>query len=72
MPDTLHADVPVATPLPPRLFAQLTCVTPTRSLAVPASRREPEVAVKLAADGRRGNDDDRGRCIEGNRPDERP
>ena len=29
--------VPVAVPLPPRLLLHVTCVTPTLSLAVPAS-----------------------------------
>ena len=35
MPDALQPVVPNAVPLPPRSFAQLTCVTPTLSLAVP-------------------------------------
>jgi hypothetical protein len=32
--------VPVAVPLPPRLFAHVTCVTPTLSAAVPAKFNE--------------------------------
>ncbi len=36
---TLHVVVPVVDPLPPRLFDQLTDVTPTLSAAVPPSER---------------------------------
>jgi len=51
--------VPLAVPLPPRLFAQVTCVTPTLSDAVPPSARddvgvlyvEPEVGVVIATVG---------------------
>ena len=35
IPFTDQAAVPVAVPLPPRLFDQVTCVTPTLSAAVP-------------------------------------
>jgi hypothetical protein len=45
MPLTLQAVVPVAVPLPPRLFAQVTCVTPTASLAVPLMLNVAPVAV---------------------------
>jgi hypothetical protein len=41
----VHDVVPVATPLPPRLVVQLTCVTPTLSLAVPATASVEVVAV---------------------------
>ncbi len=37
--------MPVATPLPPRLVVQLTCVTPTLSLAVPLTASVALVAV---------------------------
>jgi hypothetical protein len=37
MPLTDQLVVPAAVPLPPRLLAQETCVTPTLSAAVPAS-----------------------------------
>jgi len=33
--DTLQLVVPEATPLPPRSFTHVTCVTPTLSAAVP-------------------------------------
>jgi len=35
MPLALHEVVPLAVPLPPRLFDHVTCVTPTASDAVP-------------------------------------
>jgi len=35
IPLTVHEAVPLAVPLPPRLFAHVTCVTPTLSEAVP-------------------------------------
>ena len=35
----LQLAVPVAVPDPPRSFTQLTCVTPTASLAVPLERQ---------------------------------
>ena len=41
----VHAVVPVATPLAPRSVVQLTCVTPTLSLAVPARATVPFVTV---------------------------
>ncbi len=41
----VHAVVPVATPLPPRSVVQLTCVTPTLSLAVPLTSSVLLVAV---------------------------
>ncbi len=41
----VHAVVPVATPLPPRFVVQLTCVTPTSSLAVPLTSSVLLVAV---------------------------
>ena len=37
--------VPLAVPLPPRLLAQVTCVTPTLSLAVPLSTSVAVVVV---------------------------
>ena len=37
--------VPDAVPLPPRLFAQLTCVTPTLSEAVPPMASGVDVAA---------------------------
>jgi hypothetical protein len=39
--------VPLAVPLPPRLFDQVTRVTPTLSLAVPDKVTVPVVVVKL-------------------------
>jgi len=42
--------VPAAIPLPPRSFAQVTCVTPTPSLAEPLTVTEDEVVVNVAAD----------------------
>ena len=41
--------VPAAIPLPPRLFVQLTCVTPTLSLAVPASESVATLVAKVDA-----------------------
>jgi hypothetical protein len=35
MPEMFQLVVPFATPLPPRSFVHLTCVTPTLSLALP-------------------------------------
>ena len=40
--------VPLALPLPPRLFDQLTCVTPTLSEAVPLRVSGDDVAVCVA------------------------
>ena len=37
--------VPLAVPLPPRLFAHVTCVTPTLSKAVPPSVRSELLVV---------------------------
>src|SRR5204863_4210782 len=59
MPPAVQLVVPVAVPLPPRLFAQVTCVTPTLSDAVPPSARddvgvlyvEPAVGVVIATVG---------------------
>src|SRR5437762_866771 len=59
IPLAVQLVVPVAVPLPPRLFAQVTCVTPTLSDAVPPSARddvgvlyvEPEVGVVIAIVG---------------------
>src|SRR5204862_5754375 len=59
MPLAVQLVVPVAVPLPPRLFAQVTCVTPTLSDAVPPSARddvrvlyvEPAVGVVIAIVG---------------------
>ena len=39
MPLAVQLVIPLAVPLPPRLFAHVTCVTPTLSDAVPASAR---------------------------------
>jgi hypothetical protein len=39
MPLAVQLVVPLAVPLPPRLFAHVTCVTPTLSDAVPPSAR---------------------------------
>src|SRR5437762_3399468 len=63
MPLAAQLVVPVAVPLPPRLFAQVTCVTPTLSDAVPRSARddvrvlyvEPEVGVVIAIVGSVGS-----------------
>jgi hypothetical protein len=57
---TLHVVVPDADPLPPRLFDQVTDVTPTLSAAVPPSDRlvavdvnvVPAVGVAIEALGR--------------------
>jgi hypothetical protein len=43
-----HDDVPVATPLPPRLVDQLTWVTPTLSLAVPPTASVEAFAAHVA------------------------
>src|SRR5437763_16161715 len=59
MPVAVQLVVPLAVPLPPRLFAQVTCVTPTLSDAVPPSARddvgvlyvEPAVGVVIATVG---------------------
>src|SRR5205823_10183636 len=59
MPLAVQLVVPVAVPLPPRVFAQVTCVTPTLSDAVPPSARddvgvlyvEPAVGVVIALVG---------------------
>src|SRR5204862_3335653 len=59
MPPAVQLVVPLAVPLPPRLFAQVTCVTPTLSDAVPPSARddvgvlyvEPAVGVVIATVG---------------------
>src|SRR5207248_4481007 len=59
MPLAVQLVVPVAVPLPPRVFAQVTCVTPTLSDAVPPSARddvgvlyvEPAVGVVIATVG---------------------
>jgi hypothetical protein len=59
IPPAVQLVVPVAVPLPPRLFAQVTCVTPTLSDAVPPSVRddvgvlyvEPEVGEVIATVG---------------------
>ena len=48
IPFTDQLVVPVALPLPPRLFDQLTCVTPTLSDAVPPSASGVEVTVSVA------------------------
>src|SRR5688572_7046329 len=52
MPATDHAVVPVAVPLPPRSLTQVTCVTPTSSLAVPladsVARAVDDVAAGVA------------------------
>jgi hypothetical protein len=40
MPFLLQLLVPLQSPLPPRLFVQLTCVTATLSEAVPAMSKE--------------------------------
>jgi hypothetical protein len=45
MPATLHDVVPDAVPLPPRLFVQVTCVTPTLSEALPPKLSVPLLAV---------------------------
>src|SRR5215510_769384 len=50
MPLMLQLVVPVAVPLPPRSLTQVTCVTPTSSLAVPASVIVDAVVVCVAAD----------------------
>jgi hypothetical protein len=39
IPLAVQLVVPLAVPLPPRLFAHVTCVTPTLSAAVPPSVR---------------------------------
>src|SRR5437762_922773 len=59
IPLAVQLVVPVAVPLPPRLFVHVTCVTPTLSDAVPPSARddvgvlyvEPEVGVVIAIVG---------------------
>jgi hypothetical protein len=43
--ETDHEVVPVAVPLPPRLFAQVTWVTPALSEAVPLMFNDAELAV---------------------------
>ena len=48
IPAALHEAVPVAVPLPPRLFVQLTCVTATSSAAVPPSASVPLVVLYVA------------------------
>jgi hypothetical protein len=45
MPVTLQLAVPAAFPLPPRSLVQLTCVTPTASLAVPLRFSVPVVVA---------------------------
>jgi len=40
--------VPVAVPLPPRLFAHVTCVTPTLSDALPRNARRGLLVLKVA------------------------
>src|SRR2546426_10937279 len=45
IPAAVQLVVPVAVPLPPRLFAHDTWVTPTLSAAVPASVREALVVL---------------------------
>ena len=47
--NALQFVVPVAVPLPPRLLVQVTCVTPTLSLAVPASARVAALVLNVAA-----------------------
>jgi hypothetical protein len=64
--DVLQLVAPLAVPLPPRLFAQVTCVTPTLSLAVPPSvsvavavlNVAAVVGVVIATDGAVVSDDD--------------
>ena len=48
MPLTDQPVVPVAVPLPPRSFTQVTCVTPTLSEAVPPRLIGVAVAVCVA------------------------
>ena len=45
IPLAVQLVVPVAIPLPPRLFTHTTCVTPTLSAAVPASSSEALLVV---------------------------
>ena len=45
IPETDQLLVPVAVPLPPRLFVQLTCVTATLSEAVPLRFSELEAVL---------------------------
>src|SRR5207247_5250972 len=52
MPLAVQLVVPLAVPLPPRLFAHVTCVTPTLSDAVPASARGEVLVVR--SEERRG------------------
>src|SRR6266545_2257381 len=47
MPLVVQLVVPVAVPLPPRLFAHVTWVTPTLSDAVPPRVREELLVVKV-------------------------
>jgi len=47
MPVTVQLVVPVAVPLPPRLFAHVTWVTPTLSDAVPPRIRRELLVVKV-------------------------
>ncbi len=48
IPATLHAPVPEAAPLAPLLLAQVTCVTPTLSVAVPLKLTVPLVVPYVA------------------------
>src|SRR3989304_1340074 len=48
MPVTDQVVVPVAVPLPPRSFDQLTCVTPTSSAPVPPSASELVLVLYVA------------------------
>ncbi len=55
MPVTDQLVVPVAVPLPPRSFTQVTCVTPTLSLAVPPIASGVAVTAVRRVAGRRGD-----------------
>jgi hypothetical protein len=50
IPLALHEVVPIAVPLPPRLLAHVTCVTPTASLAVPPTVTGVVLVVYVATD----------------------
>ncbi len=49
IPLTVQLVVPLAVPLPPRLFVQVTCATPTLSAAVPARFKGLLLVLKVAA-----------------------
>src|SRR5213080_1530077 len=48
IPLAVQLVVPVAVPLPPRLFAHVTCVTPTLSDALPRNARRGLLVLKVA------------------------